>query len=70
MVARNRKAILAAIRQALHVAAPPPSAPAKESLAERLLRKTGVDITLCPHCAKGHLRRTDRLLLPHRGQAP
>ena len=71
MVARNRKTILAAIRQALHVEPPPSAGEApKESLAERLLRKTGVDITLCPHCAKGHLRRTDRRLLPYRGQAP
>jgi hypothetical protein len=68
MAAANRKTILAAIRQALHVE--PPPAPAKESLAACLLRKTGVDITLCPHCGQGHLRRTDRRLLPYRGQAP
>jgi hypothetical protein len=69
MAAGNRKAIFAAIRKAIH-AEPQPSAPAKESLAERVLRKTGVDITLCPHCRKGHLQRTDRLIIPHRGQAP
>ena len=49
------------------------------SLAERILRRTGVDITLCPHCGKGHLRRTDRVIMPsrsaagrllHRGQSP
>jgi len=68
MAAVNRKAILAAIRQALHVEAPP--TPAKESLAERILRKTGVDITLCPHCGNGHLRKTDRRLIPNRGQSP
>jgi len=68
MAAAHRKAILAAIRQAIHAEAPPP--PAKESLAERVLRRTGVDITLCPHCGKGHLQRTDRLILPHRGQSP
>jgi hypothetical protein len=68
MVAVNRKAILAAIRKAIH--AEPPPQPAKESLVERVLRRTGVDITLCPHCGKGHLRRTDRLIMPHRGQPP
>ena len=68
MAAVNRKAILAAIRQALQ--AQPPPLPAKESLAERILRKTGVDITLCPHCGEGHLRKTDRRLIPNRGQSP
>jgi len=68
MAAAQRKAILAAIRKTLHVEAPP--APVGESLAERVLRRTGVDITLCPHCGKGHLQRTDRLIMPHRGQSP
>ena len=68
MAAVNRKAILAAIRKAIPAEPPPP--PAKETLAERVLRRTGVDITLCPHCGKGHLQRTDRLIMPHRGQAP
>jgi hypothetical protein len=68
MAAARRKAILAAIRQSLHVAAPLPKP--KISLAERILRRTGVDLTLCPHCGKGHLQRTDRQLLPHRGQGP
>jgi hypothetical protein len=68
MAAANRKETLAAIRQALHVEAPP-AAP-RESLAARLLRQTGVDITLCPHCGQGHLHPTHRLLLPYRGQAP
>jgi len=58
MAAAHRKEILAAIRKAIH--AEPPPEPAKESLAERVLRRTGVDITLCPHCGKGHLQRTDR----------
>jgi len=75
MAAAHRKAILAAIRKALHVEVPPPAGPelvegVKESLAERILRRTGVDITLCPHCGKGHLQRTDRLIMPHRGQSP
>ncbi len=68
MAASNRKAILAAIRAALNVE-PPPS-PVKESLPERILRLTGVDITLCPHCGKGHLRKTDQQIRPHRGQSP
>ncbi len=69
MTAAHRKTVLAAIRQSLHVETPV-SAPAKESLAERLLRQTGVDITLCPHCGKGHLRKTNRRVLPYRGQSP
>jgi hypothetical protein len=68
MAAAHRAETLAAIRRAIHAAAPSP--PAKEPLAVRLLRRTGVDITLCPHCGKGHLRRTDRLIVPQRGQAP
>jgi predicted RNA-binding Zn-ribbon protein involved in translation (DUF1610 family) len=68
MAAAQRKKILAAIRKAIH--APPPPEPAKETLAERILRRSGVDITLCPHCGKGHLQRTDRLIIPHRGHSP
>jgi hypothetical protein len=73
MAAVQRKAILAAIRKALHVEPPACSEHdegVKETLVERILRRTGVDITRCPHCGKGHLHRTDRLLLPHRGQSP
>lgn len=69
MAAGNRQTTLAAIRQALH-AEPPPPAPAKASLAERILRRTGLDITLCPHCGQGHLVKTGRQLIPHRGQSP
>ena len=70
MTAPNRKNILVAIRAALHVVEPPPKADVKETLAERILRQTGVDITLCPRCGKGHLRKTDRQLVPQRGQSP
>jgi hypothetical protein len=75
MAAAHRKAILAAIRKVLHVEVPSPAGPelvegVKESIAERVLRRTGVDITLCPHCGKGHLCKTDRLIMPHRGQSP
>lgn len=69
MAAAHRKRILAAIRAALKVEPPPPP-PDQESFVERVRRETGLDITLCPHCGQGHLRRTDRLLLPYRGQAP
>jgi hypothetical protein len=74
MAAAHRKEILAAIRKALNVE-PPPACPepveeAKETLVERILRRTGVDITLCPHCGKGHMRKTDRQIMPHRGQPP
>jgi len=68
MAAGNRKAIIAAIRKVLHVE--PPKTPEKESLVERVLRRTGVDIALCPHCGKGHLQKTGRKIMPHRGQSP
>ena len=67
-MAAAHKAILAAIRQTIHVE--PPAPPAQEALAERVLRRTGVDITLCPHCGKGQLRRIDNPIIPHRGQSP
>jgi hypothetical protein len=74
MAAAHRKTILAAIRAALHVEAPParpePVEGVTVSLAERILSKTGVDITLCPRCGQGHLHPTDRRLLPYRGQPP
>jgi hypothetical protein len=80
MAATHRKEILAAIRKAIPAEAPLPSA--KETLAERILRRTGVDITLCPHCGKGHLVKTNRQIpacsatrsvagrIPHGGQSP
>ena len=68
MAAANRKSILAAIRATLHV--DPPSPPVKESLVERILRRTGKDITLCPHCGKGHLCKTNQLIILNRGQSP
>ncbi len=57
MAAAHRKEILAAIRQVIH--AQPPTAPAKETLAARILRRCGVDITL--------MRRILCLLLHTRG---
>jgi predicted RNA-binding Zn-ribbon protein involved in translation (DUF1610 family)/glutathione S-transferase len=75
MAAVNRKTILAAIRAALGalpsaVKSSRQRARTAESLAERILQRTGVDITLCPHCGQGHLRRTQRLLLPIRCNSP
>jgi len=66
MAAGNSKAILTAIRATLHIV--PPPTPVKESLPERILRTTGVDITLCPHCGKGHIHKTNKII--PRGQSP
>ncbi len=51
---RRKAAALDAIREQLRAPAPEP-APEEESGAERILRLTGVDVTLCPLCGKGHL---------------
>ena len=50
---RRKTAALAAIRKALGVATPPP--PPVETAPERILRLTGVDVTLCPVCKAGRL---------------
>jgi hypothetical protein len=63
--AAKRKTALPAIRAALN--APPPEAEPKKPLAERILENTGIDITLCPHCGKGHLRNTGIVIPPQRG---
>jgi len=68
MAAANRKTLLATIRATLHVVPPPP--PPKESLVERIFRLTGKDISLCPHCGKGHLCKTNQLIIFNRGQPP
>jgi hypothetical protein len=79
MAAAHRTRTLAAIRAALNVEPPAPlvgadeppdDPPPVESFADRIRRETGLDLTRCPHCARGHLHRTDRRLLPYRGQAP
>ncbi len=51
---RNKKANLVRCRELLGVS--PPSLPADESTRELMLRITGFDIALCPHCKKGTLR--------------
>lgn len=63
--AAKRKSALPAIRAALN--APPPEAQPTKTLPERIFESTGIDITLCPHCGKGHLRNTGRSLPPQRG---
>jgi len=51
---RAKKAALAAIRGALGAA--PPAPPTEgETAPERVLRLTGVDVTLCPVCKAGRL---------------
>jgi len=61
----KRKTALPAIRAALHAAVPEPEPP--QSLAERILQRTGIDITLRPHCGKGHLRNTGVRIPAQRG---
>jgi hypothetical protein len=54
---RGRTAKLAHCRALLAVPPPPPIPPAPESVAALVYRLTGVDITRCPGCGVGHLRR-------------
>jgi len=63
--AAKRKKALPAIRAALDAAIPEPEP--DEPLPERILRRTGIDITLCPNCHKGHLRNTGITVPPKRG---
>ena len=63
--AAKRKTALPAILATLSV--PPPEAPPEQPLAERILERTGIDITRCPHCANGHLRNTGIVIPPQRG---
>ena len=51
---RAKAATLAAIRDSLG-AEPPEPPPEGESAPERVLRLTGVDVTLCPVCKAGRL---------------
>jgi len=65
LASANKKAVLPAIRAALQ-ALPPPLTP-QESLAERVLRLSGVDLRLCPFCGQGRLVKTLMRILPVRG---
>jgi len=56
----KRKTCLPAIRKALNI--PPPEDEPMLTLPQIILKRTGVDITLCPHCGKGHLRLTSRTI--------
>ena len=51
---RSKRTALGAIRKALG-AQPPPPPPEDETAPERILRLTGIDVTCCPVCGKGHL---------------
>ena len=66
--AAKRKGALPAIRAALN--APPPEPEADQSLAERIFERTGVDITLCPNCGKGHLHHTGIVIPRERAPPP
>jgi hypothetical protein len=61
---RAKAAALAAIRASLG-AEPPVAPPAGETAPERVLRLTGVDVTLCPVCKAGRLA-FERMLPPAR----
>jgi hypothetical protein len=62
---RHRTGNLARCRELLAGVATAESAPAKPSAKAswqaRLLRLTGKDPTLCPHCGRGHLHRVEDL---------
>lgn len=64
MSSPKRKGALLSIREALNIPAPEPEPP--ETLAERLLRRTGIDITRCPNCSQGHLVLTAKRIYPER----
>ena len=63
--AAKRKTALAAIRADLNAAPPDPEP--EQSLAERILQRTGIDITRCPHCGTGRLHATHIVIPPTRG---
>jgi len=64
---RSKKDNLARCRELL--GAPTPPQPPSESIRERMLRLTGIDIALCPHCNKGTFRFV-RTLSPQPEFAP
>ena len=51
---RRKAGAIAAIRACLGVRPPQPP-PADETMTERILRLTGVDVSRCPVCGTGHL---------------
>jgi hypothetical protein len=68
LAAKNKTKTLAAIRSALNVEPPAPP-PSNETAVERIKRLTGVDVTLCPICGKGHLVYVARIA-PSAARAP
>jgi hypothetical protein len=62
---RCKKRLLPRCRELLGLCPDPPEVPS-ETMQERMLRLTGVDITECPCCKRGHMIRVAQLpmLLP------
>jgi hypothetical protein len=58
---RTRRRKLARCHELLGVATPLDEPAVEESLAERILRLTGVDILRCPFCGQGPMRRIETL---------
>lgn len=67
LAGRHKTAILRAIRAALSASVPEPP-PVEEGTVARILRLTGVDVTLCPRCKAGHL--VECALLPPSRDGP
>ena len=65
MSSARRKHILPKIREILNVEAPEPMP--DENPAERLFRRTGLDVSCCPVCSKGKLIKQPFRLHPVRG---
>jgi hypothetical protein len=61
---RHRAARLARCRALLGQPPPPPATP-PESVAQLMLRLTGVDLALCPFCRRGRMRGVDVLPPTH-----
>jgi len=57
---RCKKQDLARCRELLGLCPDPPQIP-EETLPEKMLRLTGIDITQCPCCKQGHMRRVMEL---------
>jgi hypothetical protein len=64
MSAARRKKMLPAIREA--IGEPTPEAPPEDDTTT----STQYDRTLCPNCEKGHLQKTDILILPCKPRPP
>lgn len=58
---RTRTAKLARCRELLDAPPPPDPAASDESMIERILRLTGLDVLRCPSCGAGPLARIERL---------